>query len=97
MLGVLPGRGNGEEQDRPTAERAIRAQGWLGRGPRLLAGLKDAGIVWREAPFTDCIHNPKDKVSGTKLVYAGLKDEQKIKDLIAYLKQFDASGKKAGS
>ncbi len=31
------------------------------------------------------------------MIYAGLKDEQRIKDLIAYLKQFDASGKKAGS
>ena len=29
------------------------------------------------------------------MVYAGLKDEQRIKDLIAYLKQFDASGNKA--
>lgn len=34
---------------------------------------------------------------GTKMVYAGLKDEQKIKDLIAYLKQFDASGNKSAT
>ena len=27
-------------------------------------------------------------------IYAGLKDEQKTNDLIAYLKQFDADGKK---
>ena len=37
------------------------------------------------------------KVPGTKMVYAGLKDEQRIKDLIAYLKQFDASGKKGAA
>jgi len=30
-----------------------------------------------------------------KMVYAGLKDEQRMKDLIAYLKQFDTAGKKA--
>jgi cytochrome c len=29
------------------------------------------------------------------MVYAGLKDEQRINDLVAYLKQFDASGTKA--
>jgi cytochrome c len=29
------------------------------------------------------------------MVYAGLKDEQRVKDLIAFLKQYDASGKKA--
>jgi len=28
------------------------------------------------------------------MVFAGIKDEKKIDDLIAYLKQFDASGKK---
>jgi cytochrome c len=31
------------------------------------------------------------------MVYAGLKDEQRIKDLIAYLKQFDLSGQKAAA
>jgi cytochrome c len=29
------------------------------------------------------------------MVYAGLKDEQRIKDLIAFLNQYYASGKKA--
>jgi cytochrome c len=29
------------------------------------------------------------------MVYAGLKDEQRVKDLVAFLKQYDASGKKA--
>jgi cytochrome c len=33
-------------------------------------------------------------VPGTKMVYAGLKDEQRITDLVAYLKSFDAAGKK---
>jgi cytochrome c len=33
-------------------------------------------------------------VPGTKMIYAGLKDEQKIGDLIAFFKQFDADGKK---
>jgi cytochrome c len=28
------------------------------------------------------------------VVYAGLKDEQRINDLITHLKQFDATGKK---
>ena len=29
------------------------------------------------------------------MIYAGVKDEQRVNDLVAYLKQFDASGKKA--
>jgi cytochrome c len=30
---------------------------------------------------------------GTTMAFAGIKNEQQIKDLIAYLKQFDADGK----
>jgi cytochrome c len=56
---------------------------------------KNSGIVWDEATFADYIKDPKGKIPGTKMVYAGLKDEQRIKDLIAYLKQFDAKGQKA--
>jgi cytochrome c len=56
---------------------------------------KNSGIVWDEATFADYIKDPRAKIPGTKMVYAGLKDEQRIKDLTAYLKQFDASGKKA--
>lgn len=53
------------------------------------AGNKNSGIVWDEATFTTYIKDPKAKVPGTKMAYAGLKDEQKIKDLIAFLHTFD--------
>ena len=39
--------------------------------------------------FREYIQNPKAKIPGTKMVYAGLKDEKKIGDLIAYLHSFD--------
>ena len=55
---------------------------------------KNSGLTWDEATFRDYIKDPKAKIPGTKMIYAGLKDEQRINDLIAYLKQFDASGKK---
>ena len=57
--------------------------------------LKNSGLIWDEATFTDYTRDAKAKVPGTKMVYAGLKDEQRMKDLIAYLKQFDTAGKKA--
>jgi cytochrome c len=53
-----------------------------------------SGIVWDEATFAEYIKNPKAKIPETKMVYAGLRDEKRIQDLIAFLKQFDASGKK---
>jgi cytochrome c len=56
---------------------------------------KKSGIVWDEAVFAEYIQNPRAKIPGTKMIYAGLKDEKRIKDLTAYLKQFDKDGKKA--
>ena len=58
---------------------------------------KNSGLTWDEATFRDYIKDPRAKIPGTKMVYAGLKDEQRITDLVAYLKQFDPAGKKAAS
>ena len=55
---------------------------------------KNSGITWDEATFREYIKDPKAKIPGTKMVYAGLKDEKRIDDLIAFLKQYDAAGKK---
>ena len=55
---------------------------------------KNSGITWDEATFREYIRDPKAKVPGTKMIFPGLKDEKRIDDLIAYLKQFDAAGKK---
>jgi cytochrome c len=57
--------------------------------------MKASGLTWDEATFADYIKDPKTKVPGTKMIYAGLKDDKRIADLVAYLKQFDAEGKKA--
>ncbi len=56
---------------------------------------KNSGLTWDEATFRDYIKDPRAKIPGTKMIYAGLKDEQRISDLIAYLRQFDPTGKKA--
>jgi cytochrome c len=50
---------------------------------------KKSGITWDEATFSEYIKDPKAKVPGTKMAFAGVKDEQKVKDLIAYLHQYD--------
>ena len=53
---------------------------------------KNSGIVWSQQTFGDYIKDPKAKIPGTKMVFAGIKNEQEAKDLWAYLKQFDAQG-----
>jgi cytochrome c len=50
---------------------------------------KKSGITWTDEEFTKYIQDPKGVVPGTKMAFAGVKDPQKIKDLIAYLHTFD--------
>lgn len=55
---------------------------------------KSSGITWDEAVFAEYIKDPKAKIPGTKMIFAGLKNEQQVKDLTAFLKQYAADGKK---
>jgi cytochrome c len=74
--------------------------GIIGRKSGSIAGYsysvanENSGITWDEATFRDYIKDPRAKIPGTKMIYPGLKDEQKTSDLIAFLKQYDADGKK---
>lgn len=85
-----------------TAKNAVgpKLNGLFGRksgsveGYNYTAANKNSGITWDEATFAEYIRDPRAKIPGTKMVYAGLKDEQRVKDLIAFLKQFGADGKK---
>jgi cytochrome c len=51
--------------------------------------------AWDEKTFAEYIANPKGYIPGNKMVFVGIKDEQKIKDLTAFLKQYAADGKVA--
>jgi cytochrome c len=53
---------------------------------------KKSGIVWGEATFKEYIKSPAAMVPGTKMTFAGIRNEQEINDLWAYVKQFDAAG-----
>jgi cytochrome c len=53
---------------------------------------RNSGIVWSEITFKQYIKDPGAMIPGTKKVFAGVKDDQEVNDLWAYIKQFDASG-----
>ncbi len=50
--------------------------------------------VWDKENFVVYIKDPRGVTPGTKMAYAGQKDEQKIKDLIAFLDQYETDGSK---
>ena len=58
------------------------------------AANKNSGITWDDAVFAEYIKDPKAKIPGTKMVFAGIKGEKEITDLTAFLKQYDKDGKK---
>jgi cytochrome c len=58
------------------------------------AANKNSGIVWDDATFREYIRDPRAKIPGTKMVFVGIKNDQEITNLWAYLKQFGPDGKK---
>ena len=55
---------------------------------------KNSGITWNKDQFLEYIKDPKAKIPGTKMAFAGIKNEKEAGDLWAYLSQFDKDGKK---
>jgi cytochrome c len=56
---------------------------------------KNSGITWDEATLKEYLRNPRAKVPGTKMIFPGLTKDDDIDNVIAYLKQFGADGKKS--
>jgi cytochrome c len=54
---------------------------------------KNSGITWSEAQFKEYIKDPKAKIPGTKMAFAGIKSESEINNLWAFLSQYDKDGK----
>ena len=54
---------------------------------------KKSGITWTEQALFDYLENPRVKMPGTKMGYAGLKKPQDRANLIAYLKTLKAGAK----
>src|SRR5258708_7564677 len=41
---------------------------------------KNSGLTWDEDTFATYIKDPRAKIPGTKMIFVGVKDDQKIKD-----------------
>jgi cytochrome c len=54
---------------------------------------KNSGITWNAAEFKDYIKDPRAKIPGTKMIFPGIKNEQEVADLWAFIAQYDKDGK----
>ncbi|MHC8401707.1 c-type cytochrome [Pseudomonas sp. MDT1-17] len=50
--------------------------------------MKSAGIVWTRVTLTAYLDDPKAVVPGTRMIFWGLSDSEKIENLLAYLQTF---------
>ena len=65
--------------------------GVIGRKAGSLAGysysdaMKNANRTWDDATLSDYLTNPRHKIPGVKMIFAGLPDEADRQNIIAYL------------
>jgi cytochrome c len=55
---------------------------------------RDSGITWTPEELDKYLTSPQTVVPHTKMIFPGLKEEQKRKDVIAFLEQFGPDGEK---
>jgi cytochrome c len=53
--------------------------------------MKESGVTWSEETIAEYIADPRGYIKGNRMAFVGLKDEQDIANLIAYLKEATAS------
>jgi cytochrome c len=46
------------------------------------------GLVWDDAKLTEYLRNPRGMIKGGKMAFPGLKKDDELANVIAYLKQF---------
>jgi cytochrome c len=55
---------------------------------------KDSGIVWTPEELDKYLTSPQTVVPHTKMIFPGIQDAQKRKDVVAFLEQYGPDGEK---
>ena len=78
----------------PTLNGVVGQQAASVEGFNYSDAMKNSGITWDETNLAEFLKNPKQKIPGNKMVFAGVRDDARIADIIAYLAQFNPDGTK---
>jgi cytochrome c len=49
--------------------------------------MKNSGIVWDDATLAKYLHDPRGSLPGNKMAFPGLKNDEEVANLLAYLHQ----------
>jgi cytochrome c len=53
--------------------------------------MKGSGVTWSEETISEYIADPRGYIKGNRMAFVGLKDEEDIANLVAYLKEATAN------
>jgi cytochrome c len=79
--------------DQPINRVGPHLVGLIGRKAGAIEGfsysdaMKNSGITWNEGTLSKYLKDPKGFIPGNKMAYAGMKKDDDLKNLIAYLKE----------
>lgn len=80
----------GPHQNNLLGRVAGTAEGYKYSKAMIAAG--EAGLIWTDASLGEFLKKPKKFVKKTKMGFGGLKNDEDIAAVIAYLKTFDTDG-----
>ena len=72
--------------------------GIVGRRAGTIAGFpyspasRRSDVVWDDQALAAYLRDPRAFMPGTRMIYAGLRDDRDLADLVGYLRRFDAEG-----
>jgi cytochrome c len=76
----------GKNKVGPSLAGVVGRKSGMAEGFNYSDAMKNAGLTWDEATLNTYLTSPKKLVSGTKMAFPGLPNEQDRLDVIAYLK-----------
>lgn len=57
---------------------------------RYSPAMKESGVTWNEDTLAAYLADPRGYIKGNRMAFVGLRDEEEIADVIAYLKEATA-------
>ena len=76
----------------PELNGLVGRQAGTAGGYQYSPAAKNAGFVWDRTSFAAFIANPRGKIPGNKMVFAGIKNETEVANLWTYLSHFNVDG-----
>ena len=69
----------------PTLHGVIGRKAGTVPGFKYSPAMADSGVTWDAATLAEYVAKPKEFIAGNKMAFVGLKKEDEIQDLVAYI------------